>query len=55
MRESRLSAVYGYVQGNPRIIDNIMTDALNIGSQMKKQVIDEEVIHAAVTNQNPFA
>ena len=53
--DSALSAVHGYVQGNPRIIDNIMTDALNIGSQMKKQVIDEEVIHAAVTNQNPFA
>ena len=32
-----------------------MTDALNIGSQMKKQVIDGEVIHAAVTNQNPLA
>ena len=32
-----------------------MTDALNIGSQMKRQILDEEVIHAAVTNQNPFA
>ena len=53
--DSALSAVHGYVQGNPRIIDNIMTDALNIGSQMKRQIIDEEVIHAAVTNQNPFA
>ena len=31
------------------------TDALNIGAQLKKTVIDEEVIHAAVTNQNPFA
>jgi len=53
--DAALSAIHGYVQGNPRIIDNIMTDALNIGAQMKKQVIDEEVIHAAVTNQNPFA
>lgn len=53
--DSALSAVHGYVQENPRIIDNIMTDALNIGSQMKKQVIDEEVIHTTVTNQNPFA
>ena len=53
--DSALSAIHGYVQVNPRIIDNIMNDALSIGAQMKKQVIDEEVIHAAVTNQNPFA
>lgn len=53
--DAALSAVHGYVQGNPRIIDNIMTDALNIGAQLHKKVIDEEVILAAVSNQNPFA
>lgn len=52
--DAALSAVHGYVQGNPRIIDNIMTDALTIGVQMQKKVIDEEVILAAVSNQNPF-
>lgn len=52
--DSALCAVHGYVHGNPRIIDNIMTDALIIGTQMKKNVIDEEVILAAVNNQNPF-
>lgn len=55
INDAALSAVHGYVQGNPRIIDNIMTDALNIGVQMQKKVIDEEVILAAVNNQNPFA
>jgi type II secretory pathway predicted ATPase ExeA len=53
--DSALSAIHGYVHGNPRIIDNVMTDALTIGSQLKKKIIDEEVILSAVTNQNPFA
>ena len=53
--DSAISALQGYVQGSPRMIDNIMTDALNIGAQLKKQVIDEEIILSAVTNQNPFA
>lgn len=52
--ESALGAVHGYVQGNPRLIDNIMSDALSIGAQQKKPVIDEEVILAAVNNQNPY-
>lgn len=52
--DASLSAIHGYVQGNPRLIDNIMTDALTIGAQMQKKVIDEEVILAAVSNQDPF-
>lgn len=55
INDAALSAIHGYVQGNPRIIDNLMTDALNIGAQLQKKVIDEEVILAAVSNQNPFA
>lgn len=53
--EAALSAIHGYTQGNPRLIDNIMTDTLIIGAQMQKKVIDEEVILAAISNQNPFA
>lgn len=55
INEAAVSAVHGYVHGNPRIIDNIMSDALTIGAQMEKQTIDAEVIMAAVQNQDPFA
>ena len=32
-----LSAVHSFAQGNPRLIDNLMTDALTIGSQQDKK------------------
>lgn len=47
-----LSAVHGYSEGNARKIDNLMTDALTIGAQQKKTVIDAEVILAAADNQS---
>lgn len=47
-----LSAVHSHSNGNPRLIDNLMTDALTLGSQMDKKVIDAEVILAAVSGQN---
>ncbi len=46
-----LSALSGYCKGNPRIIDNVMTTALKAGYQLKKNVIDSEVILAAVNEQ----
>lgn len=49
-----LSAVHSYTQGNPRLIDNLMTDALMIGSQLEKTVINAEVIHDAVENQGLY-
>lgn len=50
--EASLSAVHSNSQGNPRIIDKLMTDALIIGAQKNKQTIDAEVIMDAVVNQN---
>lgn len=50
--ESALSAIHGFAQGNPRLIDNIMSDAITIGEQRNQNVIDEETILAAVNNQN---
>ncbi len=47
-----VSAVHGYSEGNARKIDNLMTDALTIGAQQDKHVIDAEVILAAVSNQS---
>ncbi len=46
-----LSAVATYGQGNSRKIDNIMTDALSIGAQSDKRIIDADVIRAAIENQ----
>lgn len=50
--EAALLAVASNSHGSPRIIDRIMTDALNIGVQADKKCIDPEVIMAAVSNQN---
>ena len=46
-----ISSVHSYSQGNPRLIDNVMTDAMTLGSQMEKKVIDAEVMLAAINNQ----
>lgn len=51
LEEAALSAVQGYAQGNPRVIDNLMTDVLMIGAQTSKTVIDAETVLAAVNNQ----
>mgnify|MGYP000553775123 CR=1 FL=1 len=48
------AAVHSFAQGNPRLIDNLMTDALTIGSQQDKKVIDAEIIRAAVDNQGLY-
>ena len=50
--DAALTAIHGYSQGNPRLIDNLMTDALAFGSQAGKKTIDTDIILAAVDNQN---
>lgn len=47
-----LSALNGMSQNNPRVIDNIMSDALTIAMQSEKHVIDADVILAAVNHQS---
>ena len=49
-----LAAIHSFTQGNPRLIDNLMTDALTLGSQQDKKVIDAEIIRAAVDNQGLY-
>ena len=49
-----LSAIHSFTQGNPRLIDNLMTDALTLGAQQNKTVIDAEIIRAAVDNQGLY-
>lgn len=50
--EGVISAVCGYAGGNPRLIDNLMTNALTIGAQTDKKVIDTDVILAAVSSRS---
>ena len=50
--DAALTAIHGYSQGNPRLIDNLMTDALAFGSQAGKNTIDTDIILAAVDNQS---
>lgn len=52
IEDAALSAVAGHAHGNPRLIDNIMSDAVVIGAQSSKKCIDTETILAAVGNQN---
>jgi type II secretory pathway predicted ATPase ExeA len=49
--EDALSALTGFCHGNPRMIDNLMTDVLLLGAQLEKQVIDADVIMAAANAQ----
>lgn len=36
----------------PSLVDNLMTDALTLGAQMDRKVIDTDVILASVSSQN---
>lgn len=49
---SALSAVHSHSQGNPRLIDNYMSDALMLGAQKEKKIIDADVIMSVVNNRN---
>lgn len=49
-----LSAVHSCTQGNPRLIDNLLTDALVIGSQQESKVINAAIIQAAFANQGLY-
>jgi len=44
-----IQTLTGFCQGNPRVIDVIMGNALILGAQLDKQVIDAEVIMAAAS------
>ena len=51
IEDAAIGAIHGYCQGNPRLIDNLMTDALALGAQLDKKVIDSDVILAGVNAQ----
>lgn len=47
-----LSAIHSNSQGNPRIIDSLMTDALILGSQKSRSVIDSDIILSVISGRN---
>lgn len=49
--EAAMSALNSMSQHNPRVIDNIMSDAMTIAMQAGKHTIDADVILAAVNHQ----
>ena len=48
--EGTLPAVIGYARGCPRMLDNLMNEALLLGAQFEKPSLDTEIIMAAVNN-----
>ena len=52
LADGAIAAVHGFSRGNPRLIDNVMSDALTIGAQQGKTSIDTDVVLAAVENQS---
>ena len=52
--DAAISAAHSYSRGNPRLIDNVMTYALDLGAQMKKEVISAEIMMLAIDAQSLF-
>lgn len=52
--EAAISAAHSYSRGNPRLIDNVMTYALDLGAQMKKEVIDADIMMTAIEAQSLY-
>jgi len=48
--DGTLPAVIGYARGCPRLLDNLMNEALMLGAQLEKQSLDTDVIMAAANN-----
>jgi type II secretory pathway predicted ATPase ExeA len=45
-----LPALIGYARGRPRLLDNIMNEALLLGAQLQKPTLDAEVMMAAANS-----
>jgi type II secretory pathway predicted ATPase ExeA len=45
-----LPAVIGFAKGCPRLLDNIMNEALKLGAQLEKTSLDTDTIMAAANN-----
>lgn len=54
INEAAISAAHSYSRGNPRLIDNVMSYALDLGAQMQKQTMDAEGMMAAIDAQSLY-
>jgi type II secretory pathway predicted ATPase ExeA len=45
-----LPAIIGYARGCPRLLDNLMNEALMLGAQLQKPCLDGEIMMAAANN-----
>jgi type II secretory pathway predicted ATPase ExeA len=48
--DGTIPAIIGYARGCPRLIDNLMNQALLLGSQLEKPSLDTDTIMAAANN-----
>jgi len=48
--EGTLPAIIGYARGCPRLLDNLMNEALMLGTQLEQSLLNTEIILAAVNN-----
>ena len=48
--EGTLPAIVSHCHGVPRLVDNLMTEALTLGAQLGKLTLDTEVLMAAINN-----
>jgi len=48
--EGTLPALIGYARGCPRLLDNLMNEALILGAQQQKSSLDAEIMMAAVNS-----
>ena len=48
--DGTIPAIIGYARGCPRLLDNLMNEALMLGAQLEKPSIDTEIIMAAANN-----
>lgn len=51
LSDDALITLANYCKGNPRVADNVMSTALKVGAQLKKDMIDSEVILEAINEQ----
>ncbi len=52
IEQAALSVIHSHSQGSPMLVDNLMSNAITLGTQMEKKIIDTEVILASVSSQN---
>ena len=48
--QGAIPAIIGYARGCPRLLDNLMNEALLLGAQLQKPSLDTELIMAAANN-----